>query len=66
MVMENLIKLKSDIGVQLTDRELAVRWWDGLSNEEQQNYLSQYLPSFSIDKVDYETQYWIWLKKQTL
>ena len=64
--MKELIKMKSDIGVQLTDRELAVRWWDRLSNQEQRDYLNQHLPSFSIDEIDYETQYWIWLKKQTL
>ncbi len=64
--MKELIKMKSDIGVQLTDRELAVRWWDRLSNKEQRDYLNQHLPSFSIGEIDYETQYWIWLKKQTL
>jgi hypothetical protein len=62
--MENLIKIKSENGIQLTDRELAVRWWGRLSTEEKESLLKTFLPTFSIDKVDYETQYWIWLKQQ--
>jgi hypothetical protein len=27
MDMENLIDIKTNIGVQLTDPELSVRWW---------------------------------------
>jgi hypothetical protein len=62
--MENLIKIKSDIGVQLTDRELAVRWWGRLTDEEKQSILSVHLLSFEIKRMDYETMYWVWLKKQ--
>ena len=62
--MENLIKIKSDIGVQLTYRELAVRWWGRLTDEEKQSMLSVHLPSFDIKRMDYETMYWVWLKKQ--
>lgn len=64
--MEDLIKLKMDTGVQLTDRELAVRWWRRLSTEEKENLLKTFLPTFSVNNVSYETQYWIWLKQQKL
>jgi len=66
MDMENLINIKTNIGVQLTDPELSVRWWGRLSDEEKQNILNIYLPSFNIGDVNYETMYWIWLKKQKL
>lgn len=64
--MENLIKIKSDIGVQLTDRELSVRWWGRLSVEEKQAILKEYLPSHDIGIMDYESIYWVWLKQQKL
>ena len=56
--MEALIKIKSENGIQLTDRELAVRWWGRLSTEEKE------LPKYGIEDIDYETMYWIWLKQQ--
>jgi hypothetical protein len=61
--MEALIKIKSENGIQLTDRELAVRWWGRLSTEEKESVLNTYLPNYSND-VNYETMYWIWLKQQ--
>jgi antitoxin component of MazEF toxin-antitoxin module len=64
--MENLIKIKSDIGVQLTDRELAVRWWGRRSVEEKQDILKEHLPLHNIDNMDYESVYWVWLKQQKL
>jgi len=64
--MENLIKIKSEIGVQLTDRELSVRWWGRLSVEEKQSILNEYLPSYNIGMMDYESVYWVWLKQQKL
>lgn len=64
--MEDLIKLKTDIGVQLTDRELSVRWWGRLSTKEKENLLETFLPTFSVDNINYETQYWIWRKQQIL
>lgn len=64
--MKELIKIKMEAGVQLTDRELAVRWWERCSTEEKESLLKTFLPTFSIDKVNYETQYWIWLKQQKL
>jgi hypothetical protein len=64
--MEKLIDIKTKSGIQLTDPELAVRWWGRLSDEEKQLYLNTYLPSYEINEVDYETMYYIWLKKQEL
>jgi hypothetical protein len=62
--MENLIKIKSDIGVQLTDFELSVRWWGRLSVKEKRAILNEHLPSYDIDIMDYESIYWVWLKQQ--
>ena len=64
--METLIKIKSQAGAQLTDRELSVRWWGRLSVEEKQDKLKEYLPSHSIGIMDYESIYWVWLKQQKL
>jgi hypothetical protein len=64
--MEELIKIKSENGIQLTDRELAVRWWGRRSEEEKKVLLETYLPSYKINSVSYETMYWIWLKQQKL
>lgn len=64
MITENLIKIKSDAGVQLTDRELAVRWWGRLSTTEQDEVLSNY--SIVIRPIDYDIMYWLWLKKQEI
>lgn len=64
MITENLIKIKSDAGVQLTDRELAVRWWGRLSTTEQEEVLTN--SSIVIRPIDYDTMYWLWLKKQKI
>ena len=64
--MEKLIKIKSDAGVQLTDRELSVRWWGRLSVEEKMAILKKHLPSHDIGIMDYESVYWVWLKQQKL
>jgi hypothetical protein len=62
----NLIKIKSEARVQLTDRELSLRWWGRRSLVEQQEILDTYLPSQKGDSISYETIYWVWLKQQTL
>lgn len=64
--MEKLIEMKMKNGIELTDRELAVRWWNRLSAEEKQNILNEYLPKHTIDSMTYENMYWLWLKQQTL
>jgi hypothetical protein len=64
--MEKLIDIKTKSGIQLTDPELAVRWWGRLSDEEKQQYLNTYLLRNEISEVDYQTMYYIWSKKQEL
>ncbi len=64
--MEELIKIKSENGIQLTDRELAVRLWGRRSEEEKKVLLETYLASQEVSSVNYETMYWIWLKQQKL
>lgn len=64
--MENLITIKVNGGVQLSDRELAVRWWGRKSIEEKMDLLKTFLPKFKIENIDYETMYWIWLRQQKL
>jgi hypothetical protein len=63
-LITELIKIKSDAGVQLTDRELSVRWWGRLSVEEKMAILKEHLPFLQI--IDYESVYWVWLKQQKL
>lgn len=64
--MENLITIKVNGGVQLSDRELAVRWWGRKSIEEKMDLLKTFLPKYGIEDIDYETMYWIWLRQQNL
>jgi hypothetical protein len=59
-----LIKIKSYMGVQLTNLELAVIWWDRLSVEEKQAILKKHLPSYDIGNMNNEYVYWVWLKQQ--
>jgi hypothetical protein len=59
-----LIKIKSYMGVQLTNLELAVIWWDRLSVEEKQTILKKHLPSYDIGNMNNEYVYWVWLKQQ--
>jgi hypothetical protein len=33
--------------MELTDRELALRWWDRLTIKEKIFYMKKYLPSFT-------------------
>jgi hypothetical protein len=61
-LINELIKIKSDGGVQLTDRELAIRWWGRLSTTEQEEVLSN--SKLTIREIDYETMYWLWLNQQ--
>ena len=64
--MEALIKIKLDKGIQLTDQELAVKWWNNLPEGIKSAVLETYTPSLSIEQVGYADMYWYWLKQQTL
>ena len=59
-----LIKIKSYMGVQLTNLELAVIWWGRLSVKEKQTILKEHLPSYDIGNMNNEYVYWVWLKQQ--
>ena len=61
-----IIKLKSENGFELTDRELAVKWWSALSDETKVAVLETYAPGLLNNNVSYENMYWLWLKQQTL
>jgi hypothetical protein len=61
---QELIEIKSKSGVQLTDRELAIRWYGRLSNAEKLTLLEEYIPSFSPEALTDENKYWLWLKQQ--
>ncbi|MCF8339710.1 MAG: hypothetical protein K9I82_01915 [Chitinophagaceae bacterium] len=63
---QELIEIKSQAGIQLTDRELAVRWYGRLSDVEQLTLLDKYIPSFLPDELSDENKYWLWLKQQKL
>jgi hypothetical protein len=64
--MNELIKIKSQTGVELSDRELSVRWWGRLSVDEKRAILNEYLPLHDISIMDNESVYLVWLKQQKL
>jgi hypothetical protein len=64
--VKELIEIKTNAGVQLTDRELAIRWYSRLSNEEKVALLEEYLPSFKSDLLTDENKYWLFLAQQKL
>lgn len=63
---QELMEIKSQAGIQLTDRELAIRWYHRLSGVEKLTLLDKYIPSFSPDELSDENKYWLWLKQQKL
>jgi hypothetical protein len=64
--MNELIKIKSQTGVELSDRELSVRWWGRLSVDEKRAILNEYLPLHDISIMDNESVYLVWLKQQKI
>ena len=64
--VKELIEIKTNAGAQLTDRELAIRWYSRLSNEEKVALLDEYLPSFKPDVLTDENKYWLFLAQQKL
>jgi hypothetical protein len=59
-----LIKIKSYMGVQLTNLELAVIWWGRLSVKQKRTILKEHLSSYDIGNMNNEYVYWVWLKQQ--
>ena len=58
--------LKTENEIELSDPELAVRWWRRKNNEEKQELLNKYLPDFKIDDMNHQDIYWLWKKQQKL
>jgi hypothetical protein len=63
---KELIDIKVNAGVQLTDRELAIRWYPRLTNEEKVALLEEYLPSFTPNVLTDANKYWLFLAQQKL
>lgn len=64
--MRELAGLKTENGIELSDPELAVRWWGRKNDEEKQELLNKYLPDFKIDDMNHQDIYWLWKKQQKL
>jgi len=64
--MQELAGLKTENGIELSDPELAVRWWGRLKSEKKQELLNKYLPDFKMDKMNHQDIYWLWKKQQKL
>jgi hypothetical protein len=64
--MQELAGLKTENGIELSDPELAVRWWGRKNNEEKQELLNKYLPDFKSDDMNHQDIYWLWKKQQKL
>ena len=63
---KELIDIKVNAGVQLTDRELAIRWYSRVNSEENLALLEEYFPSFTPDVLTDENKYWLFLAQQKL
>jgi hypothetical protein len=64
--VKELIEIKTNAGVQLTDRELAIRWYSRVTSEENLALLEEYFPSFTPDVLTDENKYWLFLAQQKL
>jgi len=64
--MQELAGLKTENGIELSDPELAIRWWGRLESGKKQELLNKYLPDFKMDKMNHQDIYWLWKKQQKL
>lgn len=64
--MQKLAGLKTESGIELSDPELAVRWWGRKEEKEKQELLNKYLPDFKIDNINHQDIFWLWKKQQKL
>jgi hypothetical protein len=64
--MQELAGIKTNEGIQLSDPELAVRWWGRLEDKEKQELLNTHLPNFDSEKMNHNDIYWLWKKQQKL
>jgi hypothetical protein len=64
--VKELIDVKANAGVQLTDRELAIRWYSRITEDTKLALLGEYLPSFTPSELTDENKYWLFLAQQKL
>jgi len=64
--MKELAGIKTENGIELSDPELAVRWWGRLEKSKKQKLLNKHLPDFPMDKMSHQDIYWLWKKQQKL
>jgi len=64
--LQELAGLKTENGIELSDPELAVRWWGRKNEEEKQDLLDKYLPKFKPEKMNHQDIFWLWKKQQKL
>lgn len=58
--------INEESGIELSDPELAVRWWERLPRPQKQDLLNQYAPSMKIEHMFKDDIYWLWKKQQKL
>jgi len=64
--MQELAGLKTENGIELSDPELAVRWWGRLDANKKTELLDKYLPDFKIEDMNHQDILWLWKKQQKL
>lgn len=52
--------------MELTDKELAVRWWGRRTTQEQYELLNKYLGRSNFNNLSSDDKYWIWKQNQEL
>jgi len=52
--------------MELTNKELAVRWWSRRTTQEQYELLVKYLGRSDFNSLSNDDKYWIWKQNQTL
>jgi hypothetical protein len=65
-LVNNIIEIKQNAGAQLTDPELAVRWYNRLSSDEKFKVVQDFLSGFNPEKLSDNEKYWVWKKNQKL
>ena len=64
--MQQLAGLLNEDNIELSDPELAVRWWGRMKDDKKQELLNKYLPKFLIKDMNNKDIYWLWKKQQSL
>ena len=64
--MQQLAGLLNEDNIELSDPELAVRWWGRMKDDKKQELLNKYLPKFLTKDMNNKDIYWLWKKQQSL